>query len=152
VAPQRSKSKEQRDLDVRDVQDFMRLSQPDARQCASRFLDLHEILVLPLSATLPAFRAGPSPFTVFGVELTDEELQEFQAIWKQTFKEDLSLGDARHCASQLIELYTQLAKPLPSERASFVPPSEPCATSSIAENPPRTKTAKSCPSNHSGKK
>jgi hypothetical protein len=89
---------------------------------------------------------------VSGMELTDEELHEFQAIWKRTFKEDLSLGDARQCASQLIELYTQLAKPLPSERGSFVPPPEPCATSSIAEGPPKTKTAKSCPSNHSGKK
>jgi hypothetical protein len=50
------------------------------------------------------------------MELTDEELQEFRDIWKRTFKEDISAGDARQRASEIIELYGQLAKPLPSER------------------------------------
>lgn len=50
------------------------------------------------------------------VQLTDQDLQEFCEIWKQVFNEDLSLGDARDCASQLLELYAMLAKTLPSER------------------------------------
>jgi hypothetical protein len=86
------------------------------------------------------------------MELTDEELQEFCAIWERAFKEEISIGDARHCASQLIELYARLAKPLPSERKSFAPPPEPCATSSTAESPPRPKIARSSPSNPSGKR
>lgn len=43
------------------------------------------------------------------MELTDEDLTEFIEIWKDEFKEDLSLGDARHHASQLLELYMLLA-------------------------------------------
>jgi hypothetical protein len=85
------------------------------------------------------------------MELTDGELQEFCAIWKKTFKEDLAIGDARQCASQLIELYAQLAKPLPSERGSSAT-AEPCATSSTAASPPSLKTDKSSPSNPSGKR
>jgi hypothetical protein len=88
---------------------------------------------------------------VSGMQLTDEELQEFQEIWKRNFKEEISLGDARHCASQLIELYTQLAKPLPSERGLSSPPDS-CATSFIAGNHPKPKTAKSSPSNPSEKR
>jgi hypothetical protein len=86
------------------------------------------------------------------MELTDQELQEFRDIWKKVFKEEISIGDARHCAFQLIELYARLAKPLPSERKSFAQPSEPCATSSTAEDPPKPKTGRSSPSNPSGKK
>ena len=53
------------------------------------------------------------------MELTDEELQEFRDIWRRTFKEDIPIGDARQRALELIELYAQLAKPLPSERGSI---------------------------------
>jgi hypothetical protein len=85
------------------------------------------------------------------MQLSDEEIQEFQAIWKRTFKEDIAPGDARHRAMQLIELYAQLAKPLPSERGLSVPP-KPCATSSIAENLPKPKIDRSSPSNPNGKR
>jgi hypothetical protein len=88
---------------------------------------------------------------VSDMQLNDEDVREFQEIWKRTFKEDIALGDARHCASQLIELYTQLAKPLPSERRSIVPP-EPCATFSTAADPQKPKTARSSPSNPSVKR
>jgi hypothetical protein len=87
------------------------------------------------------------------MELTDEELREFSAIWKKAFKEELALGDARHYASQLIELYALLAEPLPSERRAPVSPEPlPCAISSTVANPPRPKTGKSSPSNPSGKR
>lgn len=49
------------------------------------------------------------------MELTDEDLKEFIAIWKAEFQEELSLGDARHHASQLMELYLVLAEPLPNK-------------------------------------
>ena len=99
---------------------------------------------MPLRTLFPFFLAVLSPAMVSGMQLTDEEIREFQEIWKRTFNEDIAIGDARHCASQLIELYTQLAKPLPSERMCFVPP-EPCATSSTAANPPNPKIDRSSP-------
>ena len=83
------------------------------------------------------------------MELTEEELQEFRDIWKRTFNEEISIGDARQCALQLIELYGQLAKPLPSERMTSPSPHA-CATSSTVENPPNPKTAKSSPSSPNG--
>jgi hypothetical protein len=52
---------------------------------------------------------------------------------------------------QMIELYLQLVKPLPSERELDMSP-DPCDISSTAENPPKPKTDRSFPSNHSEKK
>jgi hypothetical protein len=53
------------------------------------------------------------------MHITDEALQEFQEIWAATFDERLSLNEARHSASQLIELYSLFAKPFPSEGSSL---------------------------------
>lgn len=55
---------------------------------------------------------------VSGMQLTDQDLQEFCEIWKEEFKEDLSPADARHYASQLLELYIVLATPLPLENGA----------------------------------
>ncbi len=85
------------------------------------------------------------------MELTHEELQEFRTIWKKVFKEEITISDARQCALQLIELYAQLAKPLPSERKSAAPPDQ-CATSFIAASPPKPKTGRFYPSSPSEKK
>lgn len=49
--------------------------------------------------------------------LTDEDLQEFIAIYKKQFRRELSFAEARAIAQPLIELYAQLARPLPSERS-----------------------------------
>jgi len=49
------------------------------------------------------------------MELTDEDLGEFVAIWKEEFGEIISMDEGRHAASQLLELYTLLGRPLPSE-------------------------------------
>ncbi len=50
------------------------------------------------------------------MRLTDEDVQEFAAIWKEEFDEEISEAEARRHASQLIQLYTLLVKPsLPEE-------------------------------------
>lgn len=51
----------------------------------------------------------------FSDRLTDEDIREFQDIWKRTFKEKISDGDARFTARRLLHLYAMLARPLPSE-------------------------------------
>jgi hypothetical protein len=88
--------------------------------------------------------------TLLSMKLTDEELQEFCQIWKKAFKEELLLGEARNRALQLIELYAQLAKPLPSERK--LAPSKPCDTFSTAVNPLKPKIGKFFPSNPNEKR
>ena len=54
------------------------------------------------------------------MHLTNEDLTEFQAIWKREFGEDLPLNEARQRAFELLELYAVLARPLPptTERES----------------------------------
>jgi hypothetical protein len=49
------------------------------------------------------------------MQLKDDDLKEFVAIWKRVFNEEISLADARHRASQLVTLYLALAKRLPEE-------------------------------------
>jgi hypothetical protein len=52
------------------------------------------------------------------MKLTDEDLEEFRAIYKAEFNETIDIPEARAMASDLIELYMMLAKPLPSEIAA----------------------------------
>lgn len=59
------------------------------------------------------------------MELTEEVVNEFAAIWKEEFGESLSPSDARHEASLLMELCSLLARPLPG------------APSQSANNPPK---------------
>lgn len=47
------------------------------------------------------------------MEITDDDLQRFQAIWRKEFEESLNEDEARYYASQLLELYALLARPLP---------------------------------------
>ena len=49
------------------------------------------------------------------MRLHDEDIREFSELWKQEVKETLSPEEARHRASQLLELYLRLAEPLPNE-------------------------------------
>ena len=50
------------------------------------------------------------------MQLTDEDLREFAAIWKEEFDEEISAEGARRRATQLMQLYTLLVKPsLPEE-------------------------------------
>ena len=55
------------------------------------------------------------------MQLKDDDLKEFMAIWKRVFNEEISLADARHRASQLVTLYLALAKRLPEEASSEPP-------------------------------
>ena len=55
------------------------------------------------------------------MQLADEDIGEFTVLWKKEFKEALSPDEARHHASQLLELYALLSKPLPSEKEAHTP-------------------------------
>lgn len=54
------------------------------------------------------------------MQFTDADLQEFTAIWKKEFQEAISLDEARHAASMLMEVFALLLESLPaaSSRAS----------------------------------
>lgn len=59
------------------------------------------------------------------MQLSDDDLREFCEIWKQEFGEELTPAEARHHASQLLELYMLLAEPLPAERSVRALPDPP---------------------------
>ena len=44
------------------------------------------------------------------MDLTSEDIREFQDIWLEEFKESLSVADARQRFHELIELYALLAR------------------------------------------
>jgi hypothetical protein len=47
--------------------------------------------------------------------LSDKDVEEFRAVYKEDTGEDLTLDEAREIASRMLELYKLLARPLPSE-------------------------------------
>jgi hypothetical protein len=47
--------------------------------------------------------------------LTDDDVKEFKKIYEEGFSEQISDGDARIMASQLIRLHDALSEPLPGE-------------------------------------
>lgn len=50
------------------------------------------------------------------MELTDEDIREYQEIWKEEFGETLTAGEAQLIAGQLLRLYEFLAeRPPPVE-------------------------------------
>lgn len=73
---------------------------------------------LARTANYDAFISYCSAWTIFGMQLDDHDIREFTALWKEEFNETLTPDEARHYASQLLELYSLLAKPLPSEMSS----------------------------------
>ncbi len=52
------------------------------------------------------------------VQLTDEDIRDLIEVWRQEFGETLTVEQARHHGSQIIQLCLLLARPLPSERAT----------------------------------
>jgi hypothetical protein len=73
-----------------------------------------ELRPLTSTAGSPVFFCSACPDTLCGMTLTDADLREFIEAWKQDFDEVLSVAEARQHASQLLELYSLLARPLPS--------------------------------------
>ena len=43
------------------------------------------------------------------MQFEDADIEEFMALWKEEFGETISLEEARHRASQVMELYVLLA-------------------------------------------
>lgn len=52
------------------------------------------------------------------VKLTDEDIRDLIEVWRQEFDETLTVEQARHRGSQIMQLSLLLARPLPSERAT----------------------------------
>jgi hypothetical protein len=42
------------------------------------------------------------------MELTDDDIREYQKIWKEEFGEDISADHARRSISEMLELYRML--------------------------------------------
>lgn len=49
------------------------------------------------------------------MHLDEASLREFAEIWQEEFGETISLDEARHQASRLLELYALLYRPTPEE-------------------------------------
>ena len=45
------------------------------------------------------------------MELTEDDIREFRAIWSEEFKEDIAPAEARERASALLTLYVLVALP-----------------------------------------
>ena len=50
------------------------------------------------------------------MNLTEKDLQEFIGIWKREFGETITLDQARHEGTLLLELYYTVGQMLPGER------------------------------------
>lgn len=63
------------------------------------------------------------------MQLEEADIREFADLWREEFGEEISLGEARAHASQLLELYSLLAEPSrearsesPEDRSNASPP------------------------------
>ena len=45
------------------------------------------------------------------MQLTDEDIREFAALWKEKFGEEISDAEARRNATQLLQLYSLVSRP-----------------------------------------
>ena len=73
---------------------------------------------VPLAAGFRLWQFGSEPRTVSRVKLTDEDIRDLIEVWRQEFGETLTVEQARHHGSQVMQLCLLLARPLPSERAA----------------------------------
>lgn len=62
-----------------------------------------------------------------GHKVSDERLEEFHRIYKETYGEELTPQEATEMAHRLLALYERLLRPLPGERASHPQAPEPPA-------------------------
>ena len=65
-----------------------------------------------------------------GVPISDQRVEEFRRLYKETHGEDIAVAEAREMANRLVVLYRLLMRPLPSENA---PSSAPQAQSTPEE-------------------
>lgn len=56
------------------------------------------------------------------MQLTEEDIKEFQTIWQAHSGQVLSVAEARQCATRLMKLYLLLVRPLPDEGTPEHPP------------------------------
>lgn len=47
------------------------------------------------------------------MQLSDEDIKEFAALWREEFGEEISDAEARREAAQLLQLYSLLIRPPP---------------------------------------
>ena len=52
------------------------------------------------------------------MDISDEDVKEFQQLYKQEFDEDISYDEARERFSELLTLYQILLRPIPNNLMS----------------------------------
>ena len=79
--------------------------------------------MIELAVRLAAYAFRRRSPRLSSMQLTEEDIKEFQAIWKAESGETLATDDARHCATRLMHLYLLLVLPLPGDQTHEQPPS-----------------------------
>lgn len=69
---------------------------------------------MPRAATPPDF-VDPQRSLYWSMELSDEDILEYQEIWKEEFGEEISEEEARRSATELLELCCALFFESPPE-------------------------------------
>ena len=90
-------------------------------ECTSNGRARHAPEGVPLTAGSRLWQTGSEPRTVSRVKLTDEDIRDLIEVWRQEFGETLTVEQARHHGSQIMQLCLLLARPLRSERAAQEP-------------------------------
>jgi hypothetical protein len=65
---------------------------------------------LTCSANIPAFIFPSAQDTLHCMTFSEEDLREFQTIWKGIFHEEIPMEEARIVAADVIELYSLLGQ------------------------------------------
>jgi len=82
---------------------------------------------LPKAAQVAASKQTPGRRRVAQMQVTDDEINEFIAICREAFHQDLSVPEAREIATRFLHLLDILARPLPTEGSPGVPCPPPLA-------------------------
>ena len=72
-----------------------------------------------------AYLSGVNARSVSSMQLTEEDIKEFQAAWKSDSGQTLTMEEARECATRLLHLYLHLARALPGESNTALPTPSP---------------------------
>jgi hypothetical protein len=75
----------------------------------------------------------PSGMPPTGHQVSPERLEEFRRIYKETYGEEISAGEASAMAHRLLALYKLLSQPLPGEVEKPSPSPPPPAQSAPEE-------------------
>ena len=73
--------------------------------------------MVALSAVLPIFPTALQRDTLSCMQVKEDEIFEFMEIWREEFRESITVEDARQCATALLDLYALLTSSWSEERS-----------------------------------